>query len=359
MIRGQGFGSSATRTRVSGRLFIVYSASSRSDSTSGLERSRYSARAVSSPPPCRGNLTVSTTARGGIRKLCCTAIPACGRASVACASCPRASSRFAATAPRPASPFYTRPARAARRVAPSAVLRERSTSAEHSCGHRGCKLQAFLARPPRLLREFGHILPGSLTLSDFPITRVSPRSGAVEPLSLSNPFIWPRGGGDGVKAAPRRKQPGDGLTSPLSTRTAWRNHHLCSFRTRIGGPSCAEGAYAPSPASKRSSPANAPYPGSHTQSYGHSPTAIILRCVKCLGDHGTAQCTRNKDTDGPPACVPCKQKGHTATFDARVLQRDPPPERPCRACARSLGGIQLCSSGGWTVTPRRRNFAIR
>ncbi|GBP02286.1 hypothetical protein EVAR_85392_1 [Eumeta japonica] len=43
-------------------------------------------------------------------------------------------------------------------------------------------------------------------------------------------------------------------------------------------------------------------------------TAIILRCVKCLGDHGTAQCTRNKDTDGPPACVLCKQKGHTANY---------------------------------------------
>ncbi|GBP66983.1 hypothetical protein EVAR_49958_1 [Eumeta japonica] len=28
-----------------------------------------------------------------------------------------------------------------------------------------------------------------------------------------------------------------------------------------------------------------------------------VRCVKCLGDHGTTVCTRNKDTDVPHACV--------------------------------------------------------
>ncbi|GBP79877.1 hypothetical protein EVAR_103459_1 [Eumeta japonica] len=74
----------------------------------------------------------------------CTAIPACGSRRVLRARrVPRASSRFAAyrTAPAPPRPsisFYHDPARAprGRRVAPSAVLRERSTSAEHSCGHR-------------------------------------------------------------------------------------------------------------------------------------------------------------------------------------------------------------------------------
>ncbi|GBP97659.1 Nucleic-acid-binding protein from transposon X-element [Eumeta japonica] len=37
------------------------------------------------------------------------------------------------------------------------------------------------------------------------------------------------------------------------------------------------------------------------QSYGHSSRHCFhsARCVKCLGDHGTAQCTRNKDTDEP------------------------------------------------------------
>ncbi|GBP11630.1 Nucleic-acid-binding protein from transposon X-element [Eumeta japonica] len=38
------------------------------------------------------------------------------------------------------------------------------------------------------------------------------------------------------------------------------------------------------------------------QSYGHSSRHCFnpARCVKCLGNHGTAQCTRNKDTDEPP-----------------------------------------------------------
>ncbi|GBP92680.1 hypothetical protein EVAR_81858_1 [Eumeta japonica] len=96
----------------------------------------------------------------------------------------------------------------------------------------------------------------------------------------------------------------------------------------------------PSPASKRSSPANAPYPGSVTTA---SPTSYCFhsaRCVKCLGDHGTAQCTRNKDTDGPPACVLCKQKGHTANYLGcpRAPKRPPPPEKavPRRAPARAV-----------------------
>ncbi|GBP54669.1 hypothetical protein EVAR_47171_1 [Eumeta japonica] len=42
-----------------------------------------------------------------------------------------------------------------------------------------------------------------------------------------------------------------------------------------------------------------------------------------------SQCTRNKDTDGPPACVLCKQKGHTVNYLGcpRVPKRAPPPEK--------------------------------
>ncbi|GBP33995.1 Nucleic-acid-binding protein from transposon X-element [Eumeta japonica] len=78
------------------------------------------------------------------------------------------------------------------------------------------------------------------------------------------------------------------------------------------------------------------------QSYGHSSRHCYhsARCVKCLGDHGTAQCTRNKDTDGPPACVLCKQKGHTANYLGcpRAAKRPPPPEKavPRRAPARAV-----------------------
>ncbi|GBP28333.1 hypothetical protein EVAR_11795_1 [Eumeta japonica] len=46
------------------------------------------------------------------------------------------------------------------------------------------------------------------------------------------------------------------------------------------------------------------------------------RCVKCLGDHGTAACTRNKETDGPSACVLCNSSGHTANYLG--YPQDPP-----------------------------------
>ncbi|GBP50545.1 Nucleic-acid-binding protein from transposon X-element [Eumeta japonica] len=78
------------------------------------------------------------------------------------------------------------------------------------------------------------------------------------------------------------------------------------------------------------------------QSYGHSSRYCFhsARCVKCLGDHGTAQCTRNRDTDGPPACVLCKQRGHTANYLGcpRAPKRAPPPEKaaPRRAPARAV-----------------------
>ncbi|GBP97661.1 hypothetical protein EVAR_67994_1 [Eumeta japonica] len=98
--------------------------------------------------------------------------PACGVApSVACASCSAARRRvLRPTAPRPASPAAPPylpklphdPARepCGRRVAPSAVLRERSTSAEHSCGYRNGQIKTSSVPNGRghldLLREFGH-----------------------------------------------------------------------------------------------------------------------------------------------------------------------------------------------------------
>ncbi|GBP39097.1 Nucleic-acid-binding protein from transposon X-element [Eumeta japonica] len=113
---------------------------------------------------------------------------------------------------------------------------------------------------------------------------------------------------------------------------------------RLRPPSSKSGAYAPSPASKRSSPRKRALPGQchNCQSYGHSSRHCYhsARYVKCLGDHGTAQCTRNKDTDGPPACVLCKQKGHTANYLGcpRAPKRPPPPEKavPRRAPARAV-----------------------
>ncbi|GBP43907.1 hypothetical protein EVAR_41763_1 [Eumeta japonica] len=50
---------------------------------------------------------------------------------------------------------------------------------------------------------------------------------------------------------------------------------------------------------------------------------VRARCVKCLGDHGSAACTRNKETDGPPAYVLCKSSGHMANY---LALRIPDPE---------------------------------
>ncbi|GBP33994.1 hypothetical protein EVAR_24908_1 [Eumeta japonica] len=270
----------------------------------------------------------------------------------------RASSRFAAyrTAPRvPRAPFLSvlphDPARepCGRRVAPSAVLRERSTSAEHSCGYRNGQVETSSVPNGRghldLLREFEaycsspaspdpqvvvfdpemdleYTLPresknGQRTLarqrarpltlnptriSDSPdnsgfttvrrrraakgkpkagLTQTSdgsmcyrltpaprkPKKANVAKATLSgkstssiyaSPISWrtpsqpaaaPQGAVDdgGVKAAaPAGEKTTEvtRLTSPLppTPHRVARNHHLCSFRTRIGGPSCAEGA---------------------------------------------------------------------------------------------------------------------
>ncbi|GBP37599.1 Nucleic-acid-binding protein from transposon X-element [Eumeta japonica] len=113
---------------------------------------------------------------------------------------------------------------------------------------------------------------------------------------------------------------------------------------RLKPPSSKLGAYAPLSGVKAEQPRKRALPGQchNCQSYGHSSRYCFhsARCVKCLGDHGTAQCTRNKDTDGPPACVLCKQKGHTANYLGcpRAPKRAPPPEKaaPRRAPARAV-----------------------
>lgn len=55
------------------------------------------------------------------------------------------------------------------------------------------------------------------------------------------------------------------------------------------------------------------------QLYGHSQRNCFAprRCVKCLGDHATADCPRPKDRSlctEPPSCVLCGQSGHPANY---------------------------------------------
>ncbi|GBP78250.1 Nucleic-acid-binding protein from transposon X-element [Eumeta japonica] len=83
--------------------------------------------------------------------------------------------------------------------------------------------------------------------------------------------------------------------------------------------------------SKRSLPGQCHKCQSYVQSSKHCFNPA--RCVKCLGNHGTVQCTRYKNTDGLSACVICKQKGHTANYlrCLRVPKGVPPPRKPRRA----------------------------
>ncbi|GBP78568.1 hypothetical protein EVAR_61579_1 [Eumeta japonica] len=68
-------------------------------------------------------------------------------------------------------------------------------------------------------------------------------------------------------------------------------------------------------------------------------------CVKCLGNHGTPQCTRSKDTDGPLTFVLCNQKGHTANYLGclRAPKRASPPEKTPRSLKHTL--LRPSSSG--------------
>lgn len=52
------------------------------------------------------------------------------------------------------------------------------------------------------------------------------------------------------------------------------------------------------------------------QLYGHAARFCFARprCVKCLGDHGTTECSRTPQTPEPPGCVLCGKLGHTANY---------------------------------------------
>ncbi|GBP13521.1 hypothetical protein EVAR_6875_1 [Eumeta japonica] len=89
----------------------------------------------------------------------------------------------------------------------------------------------------------------------------------------------------------------------------------------------------------------------------------FYRIKACLGDHGTAVCTRNKDTDGPPACVLYKSSGHTANYlgcprapkrkNLHNNKTSPPPAQaaPRRAPARAV--TQNLSYAKATASPRK------
>ncbi|GBP05333.1 hypothetical protein EVAR_76766_1 [Eumeta japonica] len=49
-------------------------------------------------------------------------------------------------------------------------------------------------------------------------------------------------------------------------------------------------------------------------------------CVKCLGDHGTAQCTRNKDANGPPTSGLCKVVGPRSASSSSNPKRSSAPD---------------------------------
>lgn len=73
------------------------------------------------------------------------------------------------------------------------------------------------------------------------------------------------------------------------------------------------------------------------QLYGHSARNCFARprCVKCLGDHATAECKRPKDRalcEEPPACVLCGQVGHPANY--RGCPKAPRASKP-RASPRA------------------------
>ncbi|GBP56691.1 hypothetical protein EVAR_12370_1 [Eumeta japonica] len=54
----------------------------------------------------------------------------------------------------------------------------------------------------------------------------------------------------------------------------------------------------------------------NSQLYDHCSKNCFskARCVIYPGDHGTAACTRNEETDCPHDCVLCNTSGHTADY---------------------------------------------
>ncbi|GBP19004.1 hypothetical protein EVAR_78473_1 [Eumeta japonica] len=76
---------------------------------------------------------------------------------------------------------------------------------------------------------------------------------------------------------------------------------------------------------------------------------LPVQSVRRIGNYGIAQCTCNKNTDGPPACVLCKQKGHGQL--PKMPSFSETSNRGVRAApsahARGLSHIKLrpCSGG--------------
>ncbi|GBP02962.1 hypothetical protein EVAR_101302_1, partial [Eumeta japonica] len=122
----------------------------------------------------------------------------------------------------------------------------------------------------------------------------------------------------------RYREPLDLFWSPAQPRPMTR---------RLKPPSSKLGAYALSGV-KAEQPRKRAYPGSVITA---SPTGIrpatVQRVALCLGDHGTAQCTRNKDTDS--ACVLCKQKATANYPGCPRAPKSPTAREGCAApCAR-------------------------
>lgn len=87
------------------------------------------------------------------------------------------------------------------------------------------------------------------------------------------------------------------------------------------------------------------------QLYGHSARNCFARprCVKCLGDHGTADCNRTPESTDPPACVLCGTTGHTANY--RGCPRAPPANK--RVARRAPERISRPSAPQYTKsTPK-------
>ncbi|KAL0852944.1 hypothetical protein ABMA27_012737 [Loxostege sticticalis] len=73
------------------------------------------------------------------------------------------------------------------------------------------------------------------------------------------------------------------------------------------------------------------------QLYGHSARDCRARprCVKCLGNHGTADCDRNRATaTEPPSCVLCGSLGHPANYRGCPKAPRPQPRAPTAQAPR-------------------------
>ncbi|GBP76976.1 hypothetical protein EVAR_63323_1 [Eumeta japonica] len=93
------------------------------------------------------------------------------------------------------------------------------------------------------------------------------------------------------------------------------------------------------------------------QLHGHSSKNSFNQtsCVKCLGNHGTAQYTRNKDTDGRPVCVlwkgshPANYLGFSRAHKQAPLPRKKTPptaETATRRAPMLHFNTKLCSCNG-------------